>query len=70
MLFGMTFNYYANIIAKFCINIFQRRACIFNYVMQPIGADVFSSTCRDTDSLQKKDEPASHGFCFVTVQTM
>lgn len=39
---------------KFCINIFQRRACIFNYVMQPIGADVFSSAYRDTDSLQKK----------------
>lgn len=28
---------------KFCINIFQRRACIFNYVMQPLRAVVFSN---------------------------
>ncbi|WP_337360852.1 hypothetical protein, partial [Phascolarctobacterium succinatutens] len=57
----MTFNYCANIIAKFCINIFNSRISIFQHVMQPIGADVFSSTCRNTDSLQKKDELASHG---------
>lgn len=39
---------------KFCINIFQRRACIFNYVMQPLRADVFSNACRVMDSLQKR----------------
>lgn len=47
---------------KFCINIFQRHACIFNYVMQPLRADVFSNACRVMDS-PKKDEPASPGSC-------
>ena len=35
----------------------------YQVVRNSRGADVFSGACLDTDSLQKKDEPASPGSC-------